>query len=96
MDQKPDQPDALDRLVRALAWFLGVLALLALLGFCYFYVPKLEANWKDQGVKLGGPAVFLIRISHALVNYFWLFALGAVAAVAVARSGQRRDRRPPD
>src|SRR5689334_6232264 len=41
----------------------------------YFIIPKFEAIFADFGVDLPKMTIFLIKASHAVVNYFWIFLL---------------------
>lgn len=75
--------------------FLIVSALLFAAFACYLIVPKLEAYWKNRGaVPAGGD--LLIRTSHLLVNYSWLFAIALFlwwGSSMLPRQSRRSDSR---
>ncbi len=65
-----------------LAW-VGCTGFFVTTFLAYFILPKFEAIFYDFGVELPEITKFLIRVTHVLVDYFWVpFLLGFGLAVA--------------
>ena len=67
-----------------IAYLVGVLFVAqSIVGFImYFIVPKIEAIFKDFGIDLPEMTIFVIRMSHFLVEYAWIVFLPATALIA--------------
>jgi type II secretory pathway component PulF len=81
---------------------LGILAGIALVGgivfFCYFMLPKIEANLYDAGARPSAPLRSLILTTHFVIKYFWLILVAGLGLgfVSARNASSRRPEMPRD
>jgi hypothetical protein len=74
---------------------LRILAGFAIVGgivfFCYFLLPKIEANLLSSGARPSPALGILMQTTHFVIKYFWLItAAGLVLGFVSARSASSR------
>lgn len=90
------QEDLKGKVVGALAYpvVLGVIGTLVLLVLVVFFVPRFETIFKKLAEKdeLPGLTIWLMRLSHFLIGYWWLILGLMVGAIWGYRSWARTDK----
>jgi type II secretory pathway component PulF len=81
---------------------LGILAGIAIVGgivfFCYFLLPKMEANLLNSGARPSPALGILMQTTHFVIKYFWLITVAGLVLVFVSarNASSRRSELPRD